>query len=313
MKPKVHASKSQISFAQSLRSCHASKPKVHASKARLLLFLVLAFCVGCQPRLQETAPPPADPALRVKVLTYNVLGGRNTDGARDLTRLADVINALDPDVVALQEVDRHTGRLDGVDLPGELALLTGMDFAFGRAMYYDGGEYGEAILSRFPIVDVTNHALPHQEASEPRAALATTIQIPASEQTFVFIGTHLDHLRSPTDRIMQATELNAILRHYTNQPVLLVGDLNAEPGSEPMRILTDRWTDAWTEAGGFTIPSDAPRKRIDYILYRPNDRWSVVTTYRGIDVQEADTAWRALLNVASDHLPLMAEFELRVQ
>ena len=282
-------------------------------KVRLLVLLFLLMGVGCQPRLQETAQSPADPALRVKVLTYNVLGGRNTDGARDLSRLAEVINTLGPDVVALQEVDRHTGRLNGVDLPGELALLTGMDFAFGRAMEYDGGEYGEAILSRFPIVDVTNHALPHLEASEPRAALAATIQIPASEQTFVFIGTHLDHQRSPEDRVMQAREINEVIKQYPNQPVLLAGDLNAEPGSEPMRILADHWTDAWTEEGGFTIPSDAPRKRIDYILYRPNDRWSVVKMYRGIDVQEADTLWRALLNVASDHLPLMAEFELRAQ
>lgn len=281
-------------------------------KVRLLLFLFLLMGVGCQPRLQEAAQPPAAPALRVKVLTYNVLGGRNTDGARDLSRLADVINRLDPDVVALQEVDRHTGRLNGVDLPAELALLTGMDFAFGRAMYYDGGEYGEAILSRFPIIDVTNHLLPHLDTSEPRAALAATIQFPASEQKFVFIGTHLDHLRSPEDRIAQAQEINAILKHYDGLPILLAGDLNAEPGSEPMRILEARWTDVWSgEEDGFTLPSDAPRKRIDYILYRPDDRWSVVTGYRGIDIQQADTSWRTLLNLASDHLPLMAELELR--
>ncbi len=281
-------------------------------KARLLL-LLLALSLGCQPRLQETAQPPAVPALRVKVLTYNVLGGRNTDGARDLNRLADIINTLDPDIVALQEVDRKTGRLNGIDLPAELAKLTGMDFVFGRAMYYDGGEYGEAILSRFPIIDVTNHALPHQETSEPRTALAAMIQFPASEQTFVFIGTHLDHLRSPEDRIAQATAINEVIKQYANLPVLLTGDLNAEPGSEPMRILKDRWTDAWAgKDKGFTFPSDAPRKRIDYLLYRPENRWSVIQTYRGIDIQQADTTWRALLKLASDHLPLMAEFELRM-
>ncbi len=283
-------------------------------KVRLLLLLFLAFSLSCQPRLQEEVALTSEvSALRVKVLTYNVLGGRNTDGARDLNRLADVINTLDPDVVALQEVDRHTGRLNGVDLPGELALLTGMDFVFGRAMYYDGGEYGEAILSRFPIIDVTNHALPHQETSEPRAALAATIQFPTSEQTFVFIGTHLDHQRSPEDRIAQATEINAVLRQYGDLPVVLAGDLNAEPGSEPMRILKERWTDAWAgEENGFTYPSDAPRKRIDYLLYRPENRWSVIKTYRGIDIHHADTSWLALLNLASDHLPLMAEFALRM-
>ncbi len=283
-------------------------------KVRLLLLLFFLMSVGCQHRLQEDAHPPAVPALRVKVLTYNVLGGRNTDGARDLSRLAEVINTLDPDIVALQEVDRRTGRLNGVDLPAELAKLTGMDFVFGRAMDYDGGEYGEAILSRFPIIDVTNHALPHQETSEPRAALAATIQFPTSAQTFVFIGTHLDHLRSPEDRIAQATEINEVIKAYANLPVLLAGDLNAEPGSEPMRILQVRWTDAWAgEENRFTYPSDAPRKRIDYLLYRPENRWSVIKTYRGIDIHHADTSWLALLNLASDHLPLMAEFELRAK
>ena len=182
--------------------------------ARLLVLLILALCAGCQPKPQDVARNDGASALRVKVLTYNVLGGRNTDGARDLDRIAEVINALDPDVVALQEVDRGTGRLNGVDLPAELAARTGMKAVFGRAMYYDGGEYGEAILSRFPLVDTTNHPLPHQPTSEPRAALAATIQIPDSDQTFVFIGTHLDHLRSPEDRIAQATEINAIL-HVT--------------------------------------------------------------------------------------------------
>ena len=284
-------------------------------KVRLLLLLFLAFSLSCQPRLQEEVALTSEvSALRVKVLTYNVLGGRNTDGARDLSRLADIINTLDPDVVALQEVDRRTGRLNGVDLPAELAKLTGMDFVFGRAMDYDGGEYSEAILSKFPILDVANHALPHQETSEPRAALAATIQFPTSEQTFVFIGTHLDHLRSPEDRIAQATEINAVLRQYGDLPVVLAGDLNAEPGSEPMRILKERWTDAWSEAeDGFTFSSEEPRKRIDYILYRPDDHWTVVTTYRGVDIHQADTTWRALLNLAYDHLPLMAELELRAK
>ncbi|MFQ5570742.1 MAG: endonuclease/exonuclease/phosphatase family protein [Rhodothermales bacterium] len=257
---------------------------------------------------------PNGDTLRVKVLTYNVLGGRNTDGARDLNRIAEVIKALDPDVVALQEVDRRTGRLQGVDLPAELAALTGMAFVFGRAMYYDGGEYGEAILSRFPIIGVTRHALPHRETSEPRAALAATIQFPASDRSFVFIGTHLDHLRSPEDRLMQVKEINAIARRYEGRPVILAGDLNAVPQSDPMRMLETVWTDAWRKnSDGFTFPADEPRRRIDYVLYRPEDRWSVVKTYRGIDVFASDAAWRDLLNRASDHLPLMAEFMLGVE
>ena len=68
-------------------------------KVRLLL-LFLALSLGCQQGIREKTTPTPAPVFRVKVLTYNVLGGRNTDGARDLSRLAEVINTLDPDVVA---------------------------------------------------------------------------------------------------------------------------------------------------------------------------------------------------------------------
>lgn len=274
----------------------------------LLLFFSLLLLAGCRATPRDGAPGE----LRVRVLTYNVLGGRNTDGARDLGRLAAVIEALDPDVVALQEVDRGTGRLNGVDLPAELERLTGLRHAFGRAMEYDGGEYGEAILSRFPILDITNHALPYREGSEPRTALAATIQIPGTDQTFVFIGTHLDHQRDPADRLAQARALNDLLDQYAGRPLLLAGDLNAVPESEPMQILRAEWTDAWPEdAEGRSFPADAPDRRIDYVLYRPAERWRVENTYRGLDVNRADTAWRALLNLASDHLPVVAEVTLR--
>jgi endonuclease/exonuclease/phosphatase family metal-dependent hydrolase len=269
--------------------------------------LILLLFAGCRATPRDAAPG----ALRIRVLTYNVLGGRNTDGARDLERLAAVIEALEPDVVALQEVDRGTGRLDGVDLPAELERLTGLRHAFGRAMYYDGGEYGEAILSRFPILDVTNHALPHREGSEPRAALAATLQLPGTDQTFVFIGTHLDHQRDPADRVAQAHALNDLLDRYAGRPLILAGDLNAVPESEPMQILRAEWTDAWPDdAEGLSFPSDAPDRRIDYVLYRPSERWRVENTYRGLDVNRSDTAWRALLNLASDHLPVVAEMTL---
>ena len=91
---------------------------------------------------------------------------------------------------------------------------------------------GAATVGDYPVDLVSgDHALPHQPTSEPRAALAATLQIPGSNQTFVFIGTHLDHLRSPQDRIAQATEINAILQHYEGLPVILAGDLNAVVGS----------------------------------------------------------------------------------
>ena len=290
-------------------------------KLRFLLPLILTLFVGSLhvsdvDTIKSTKVHPGSvdtSTIRVKVLTYNVLGGRNTDGKRNLGRLADVINTFLPDVVALQEVDRKTRRLNGIDLPAELAERTGMNFVFGRAMDYDGGEYGEAVLTRLPIVDVTNHKLPHLEDSEPRVALAVTLRIPDSDQTFVFIGTHLDHQRSPEDRIAQATSINEISDRYDGKPLILAGDLNATPDSEPMRILYSKWSDAWPpKQDGYTYPSETPRRRIDYILYRPADRWSVTSQYRGIDIHDDDEEWTELLLLASDHLPLTAEFTIQI-
>ena len=261
-------------------------------------------------------------ANRVKVLTYNIYGGRNTDQTRDLDRIATVINTLNPDVVALQEVDKQTGRLNGIDLAAELGDRTGMTHVFGRAMKYDGGEYGEAILSKFPIVNVTNHALPtvpfdstgqDRQEVEPRSALAVTLKFPASDGTFVLIGTHFDHLRNPVNRITQAKGTNEIAQGYPDMPVILAGDLNAAPDSETMDIIRQFWTDSWPSKKDVYAPLSKRRRnrRIDYVLYAPKKRWRVIKTYRGTEIKRDDSDWQELLSLASDHLPVMAEMELR--
>ena len=257
---------------------------------------------------------------RVKVLTYNIYGGRNTDLKRDLDRIASVINELQPDIVALQEVDRHTRRLNGLDLVAELGRRTEMTPAFGRAMKYDGGEYGEAILSRFPIVSTVNHSLPtvplveEDEAKqevEPRAALALKLRFPDSEQEFVFIGTHLDHLRDPANRNVQAVAVKELPEAYQGIPAILAGDLNAQPDSDAIGTISEVWTDTWPSKGPQGTNSRRNR-RIDYIFTSPSPEygWRVTRTYRGIDVKTDDPAWEELLGLASDHLPVMAELEL---
>lgn len=278
---------------------------------RYLFSIILLFSIG-ETRGQITP-------LTVKVLTYNILGGRNTDGQRDLNRIAEVITTLNPDIVALQEVDRHTGRLNGVDLAAELGRLTGMQHVFGRAMKYDGGEYGEAILSRFPIVNITNHALPivpidttngtAMQEVEPRAALAVELQFRDTENTFIFIGTHLDHLRDPSNRNAQAIGLLEIAAEYGNKPVILAGDLNSTPDSEAIATLLTHWKDAWPpDRDGGTSPRS--NRRIDYVMFTPAAKWRVNAAYRGIDIKKDDVTWQALISVASDHLPVMAEIEL---
>ncbi|NIP83601.1 MAG: endonuclease, partial [Gemmatimonadetes bacterium] len=82
------------------------------------------------------------------------------DGEVDLARVADVLRPLDADVITLQEVDRGVGRTGGVDQAARLGELLGMRAHFGGFMPYQGGEYGMAVLTRLPVLAVTNLRLP---------------------------------------------------------------------------------------------------------------------------------------------------------
>ena len=230
----------------------------------------------------------------VRVLSFNILHGETMKGDFDLEQIARVIRQAEPDLVAMQEVDLYTGRTGRRDLASELGLLTGMVPLFGSAMPYDGGEYGEGILSRYSFLSSRNHALPAGEGKEPRAALEVRV-ILKSGDTIAFVGTHFDHT-GDVDRINQATELRDILAEV-DLPILLAGDLNATPESRAMEIL---FSDLNTSSADLapTIPSNGPRVKIDYILYGPSDRWRVLESTVICD------------SVASDHCALLSVLEL---
>ncbi|MEM7314802.1 MAG: endonuclease/exonuclease/phosphatase family protein, partial [Planctomycetota bacterium] len=204
------------------------------------------------------------PTLRV--LTYNIHHGQGTDGKFDYDRIAKIISGLQPDVVALQEVDRGTGRASGADQVEELAKRLRMHSAFGNALHYDGGEYGEAILSRFPMSEVKDHHLPFRFGNEPRTALAVHVTPDNGLPEFLFAGTHLCHQSNDT-RTDQTKTLQKLFGK-SRLPVILAGDFNARPKSEPMKVLFDAgWVD--------TV---APDSRIDYVLIRKSDDWKKVSS-----------------------------------
>ena len=249
------------------------------------------FVAGCalaagSTALLSKARASEDSGEKLRVLTYNIHHGEGMDRKFDYDRLAEIISALEPDIVALQEVDRKTGRSSGVDQAAHLGELTGMEHAYGRAMYYDGGEYGEAILSKHSFTDVKNYVLPFRYGLEPRVALAVQISPGNGLPELKFVGTHLCHQRNDA-RVEQAQRINEVLPAEGDLPIILTGDLNARPDSEPMaELLTHRWTDAI-----------APDSRIDYVLYRQDDPWQVA------EVTIVDNT------VASDHRPVLAVLE----
>ena len=112
-----------------------------------------------------------DSSRIVKVLSFNILHGKTTLGDFDLDVLANLIKEADPDFVAMQEVDFKVNRSKKYDLVTELGWITKMAPIFAAAMSYDGGEYGEGILSRYSFLKTRNVALPYISDQEPRAAL----------------------------------------------------------------------------------------------------------------------------------------------
>ena len=232
----------------------------------------------------------------VRVLTFNILHGATTNGDFDLDKIAQVINDANSDLVALQEVDFKTNRARNYDLVTELGLRTKMAPLFGIAMPYDSGAYGEGILTKMPILASKNVALPHSEGNEPRAALAVLVQLKSGD-TIQFIGTHLEHQRNSSDRTDQVKKINEVFAG-NRFPCILAGDLNATPDSDPILILKQHWTDCYNFKAEPTYPSDDPRVKIDYILFRPADKWEVVENKIICD------------EVASDHCAVLSVLKL---
>lgn len=256
------------------------------------LYLLTGILVSC-PQMFAGDPPQT-----LRVLCYNIHHGEGTDGKVDLSRLASVISAAKPDLVALQEVDDKTRRTGGVDQTAELARLTGLTGRFACQIDYEGGQYGQAILSRHPVSDVTIHWLPGMPDREQRIAGAVSVML--GSRTLTFVTTHLHHNNEPI-RQLQAEHLNALFTDsdmYRDQTVILTGDLNAVPTSGPIRTLLSKWNSATVDKSDFlTFPAPQPERQLDYLLYRPAGILKVIS---GAVVDEP---------VASDHRPIVFELQ----
>jgi endonuclease/exonuclease/phosphatase family metal-dependent hydrolase len=258
--------------------------------------------------MTKPAPGPDQPPIPVRLVTFNVRHGVGTDDALDLPRLAKVLQELDADVVCLQEVDRHFGaRSDDVDQALLLSRALDMQLAWGPAV--DGPApdrgYGNALLSRLPILVSDVHRLPG--GGEPRSALRTMVELDGG--ALWVTTTHLA-LRAE-DRAGQARAL-AALHTEPMETGVVSGDFNAPPDAPELAPLRERFTDAWElardrahrggrrfwrHADGGTHPAGAPHRRIDQV-------W--VT--EGVAVGSAQVTDG---HGASDHLPLVVDLEVR--
>jgi endonuclease/exonuclease/phosphatase family metal-dependent hydrolase len=239
----------------------------------------------------------------MRLMTFNIQHGRGVDLRVDLARTARVIRGTGAEVVGLQEVDRCYGRRSGfVDQATWLAKELDMHVAYGANVDRDppdpGGErcqFGNAILSAFPIEDWENLHLPRSGKHEQRGLLRARIDIGGvSWQVYV---THLQH-DDRAARLVQAQWIRQMLG-APEHPLVLMGDLNAQPTTPEVRALTDVLVDTWAVAGagrGYTSASPVPTQRIDYVLHSPALRTSAASVVGSMPGR-----------IASDHLPVVVD------
>ena len=247
----------------------------------------------------ERSAPPS----RLRVMSYNIKYGAESD--LDLSKLADVIRTSNPDVIGLQEVDEGTRRSGGKKETDELSALTGMPHRFfGSNFDFDGGQYGLAILSKYPIINPRVVRLDDRTTRtngyEPRIAVAAEIDLGSERITFVTVHASLHEAERGDngDRIVSA--LSAAGAAGARRSIVC-GDFNETPGKAiGDRLATAGLVDAYHEKHplfGFTQPASFPLKRIDFI-------------WRGSAFGATAHAW-VPDSKASDHRPVAAVIPLR--
>lgn len=286
------------------RSRRPHPSNIHRGTARSWLTRLLTVAALFAVALAMPSRGIAQEPLRIRVLSYNIHHGEGVDGKLDLERIARVINDVKPDLVSLQEVERNTSRTGNVDQPAELARLTGFKAVFEKNIDFGGGYYGNAVLSRHPIVASKNHYMPRLDNGEQRGALVVQVEVGPEKLPLIFVATHLDHRRDDRERRQSAELINKLAEEW-KVPAILAGDLNAPPESEVLKIFAQQWERANREVMP-TIPVAKPRVQIDYILLRSPDKDGAAapSRWKVRSFQVLDEA------VASDHRAVFAELEL---
>ncbi len=237
---------------------------------------------------------------KLKVMSYNIHHANppSREGYIDLDAIAAVIKAQDPDLLALQEVDVNTERSGAFNQAEELARRLSMNYYFGKAIDYQGGEYGVAILSKYPISETVVNRLPTQEGTRGEPRILATAKVTLPDGTHIRFGsTHLDAQREPVNRQLQINKI-AEIAQAEKLPFIIAGDFNATPDSEIIQVLDQHFTRSCMQCEP-TIPVNNPSRTIDFIAFsHPADK------FKAGSQQVINETY------ASDHLPIVAEINI---
>lgn len=250
-------------------------------KTIITALLLIGITLSCVRQRPQNHP---ERAIQLQVMSYNVRHCAGMDWVVDYDRTAAVIAELQPDVVALQELDSMTGRSGQCYQLGELASRTQYHPIFGSAIDYDDGKYGVGILTREEPLSVRRIPLPGEE---PRVLLMVELE------NYVMACTHLDLEES--ERLASVPLIVEQAQRW-QKPFLLAGDWNDTLGSPLLQEMTKLFTILSGDAP--TYPADEPTECIDYL--------AVFRTYP-VEAMESSVIEEP---EASDHRPLMVRVKL---
>ncbi|MEX0787949.1 MAG: endonuclease/exonuclease/phosphatase family protein [Anaerolineales bacterium] len=266
----------------------------HAWMDRTPLVAALAlFVLPLAAWFRSPTPSPiyATPSAQIRVMTYNLHSAFNVAGRQDPEAIADVIQASGAQVIGLQEVSRGW-LIDGsTDLAAWLSQRLGMGFLFRGT---SDAVWGNALMTSYPILDSGYGELPQLDTLIRRGYLWARLDIGPGGPLTVIV-THLHQIESDSD--VRQAQVPVVLEAWAESPhTMIMGDLNAEPGSPEMDLFAAAGLrDAWAAAGsgdGLTWRADEPSQRIDWIWLTPD-----------LVILRAEIP----RTTASDHLPVWVE------
>jgi endonuclease/exonuclease/phosphatase family metal-dependent hydrolase len=227
------------------------------------------------------------PAIRV--MTYNIHRGINKENKLDLDGIAEAIKSSGAEIIALQEVERFSVRTRFQDQIQYIAEKLSMQYAYGKSLNILNGQYGNAMLSKYPIEEYEVIGLPYE--GEKRTLLRARLNVLGND--IIFYNTHLG--LNESERALQLEEIAELAAKDKN--ILLMGDFNSKV--DKLGTIIENFKDCASidkDNSRATFEKDGLIERIDYIFVSNNFR---VKEY---DVLESN---------ASDHYPVVSTIELK--
>lgn len=300
---------------------------------RIVTLAIFLTATGMAAAAWAQGEPQARPR-ELRVMSYNIKHGMTNgtcvqppripgqppfpDCQLDLQASIDVIRALDPDIIGMQEIDRFWARSAYLDEPEAIAAALGMNhYCYAPNLDHAPDthslvrhQYGTLIVSRFPILECENTLLRRVGNTEQRGLLKALVNVRGVP--LQFYTTHLHTVQA--DRLLQTADIAAVIDAAPDGPKVMVGDFNARSTftttvAEMVPIYA-RFLDAWREAplpaadnpNGFTSSARLvgnPTTRIDYVFVSPDV--DSLGTFVPIDAQT---------RFAADHYPVVATIAL---